>query len=147
MIRLAEYEELAVLSRLMKDLFSSKMQESYSEEGKSSLGLQLELSALQKRFLGKSLFYLYYDNGDIKGVLEIESPRHIAFLFVKEEGRGIAKALCNRAFGNMGEGVSTVGAFGKAIGFYTAMGFEKVSEEKIFHGIPFTLMAKQLKPF
>ena len=144
-IRLAEYNELALISQLMCELFHTKMQASYSKEGRKNFEAQIELAALQKRFLEENLFYIYIDYDDIKGVLELEKPCHIAFLFVKDERKGVGKNLCTIALENSTEEVCTVGVFEGAIGFYEKLGFIEVLEKKIFNAMEFTLMAKKTR--
>ena len=143
-VRLAEFEDLEEISRLMIEVFSSQMQAFYNEEGGASLLRLLSLRSLQKRFLEDNRFYVYELNNKLEAVLELEHPCHIAFLFVQTPGKGIANCLCDEVLTKTKEEIATVGAFSQAIGFYTKLGFEKVSKEELVSGIPFTLMAKRL---
>jgi len=143
-VRLAEFEDLEAINRLMQKVFSSQMQAFYSEEGRNSLMNLLSLRALQKRFLEDNRFYVYELQGRLEGVIELEHPCHIAFLFVQTPRKGIARRLCDEVLAKSKEEIVTVGAFSQAIGFYTKLGFKKVSQEQRVHGLPFTLMAKRL---
>ncbi|PHR54260.1 MAG: hypothetical protein COA44_13650 [Arcobacter sp.] len=144
MIRLGEYEDLETIAQLMLDIFEQKMQAKYTKEGQCSFKELISLNSLQKRFLSNNIFYIYTKDKDIKGVIELESPYHIAFLFSKEVHKGIGKSLCEHAFKNTKEDICTVGAFEEALGFYKKLGFIEVSETKTFHDLPFTLMARNL---
>lgn len=146
LIRLAEYEELQSICSLMKSVFKNKMQDYYTDEGIASFGVLVSLKSLQKRFLNNNLFYIYIKDEDIKGVIELESPCHIAFLFSALEKKGIAKDLCNFALKNNKEDICTVGAFSQSIAFYKKLGFIEVAEEKSLNGMTFTLMAKVKLP-
>ena len=142
-IRLAEYNELKLISQLMFNIFEEKMKDRYSIQGVENFKMQIKLTSLQKRFLADNIFYIYVQDGNIKGVLELERPCHIAFLFSKEPLKGIAKSLCLSALNETHEEICTVGAFKDAIGFYEKMGFVKISEEELIHEMPFTLMAQK----
>jgi len=141
-IRLAQYEELQSVSQLMQTIFRLKMQGQYTKEGKENFEKLIALSALEKRYLEDNLFYIYIQDEDIKGMIEIESPCHIAFLFSSIEKQGIAKALCETALERNNEDICTVGAFSDAIDFYKKIGFVKVGDENTINGMNFTLMAK-----
>jgi Acetyltransferase (GNAT) domain len=143
-IRLAEYDELKKLSQLMLEIFDLKMKEKYTSEAEASFVKEIALSSLEKRYLQDSLFYISIEDEEIKGVLELERPCHIAFLFVKEERKGIAKSLCAHALSNCKEEVCTVGAFKDAIEFYQKLDFMILSQEDSTSKLPFTLMAKIL---
>ena len=141
MIKKAEYMDLGLISLLMHTVFMTKMQSHYGEEGKKSFLEQIELASLQKRFLQGNVFYI---SENMTAVLEVEAPCHIAFLFVQEEEQGFGKALLSQALKDTAQDICTVGAFEEAIGFYRKVGFKTISDEKIFHGMAFTLMAKHL---
>lgn len=143
-IRLAEYDELKKLSQLMLEIFELKMKEKYTVEAQASLLEEIALPSLQKRYLQENPFYISIEDEEIKGVLEIERPCHIAYLFVKEEKKGIAKSLCLHALSNCKEEVCTVGAFKDAVGFYKKLDFIILSQEDSTSKLPFTLMAKSL---
>jgi len=143
-IVLAEYEDLNAIASLMQGVFEEKMQVKYSQEGRESFQELICLSALQKRFLGENLFYIKIENGFVTGVLELEKPSHIAFLFVKDTQKGVGKELCESALRECDEAICTVGAFEDSIGFYKKLGFVALDKEGISHGMPFTLMAKSL---
>lgn len=145
MIRLAKYEELAKVSELMLDVFKKKMLSQYSAQGKKIFEKLISLSSLEKRFLSDNLFYIFIEDENIKGVLELEIPCHIAFLFVKEERKGIARKLCQKSLEQTSEEIYTVGAFASAVNFYKKIGFVEVSEERLVNGMCFTLMAKTVK--
>jgi len=145
MIGLAKYEDLNTVSLLMQDVFEKKMKASYSSQGQECFSGLISLSAIQKRFLEGNLFYISIDDTDIKGVLEIEKPCHIAFLFIHEEGQGLGKELCSFALKESAELLCTVGAFKESIGFYKALGFVEVAKENTTQVMQFTLMAKSLQ--
>jgi len=139
----AEFESLLKVSELMLEVFHEKMQTDDSEVGRKNFKEQIVLSSLEKRFLNNSLFYIFEDNEGMKGVLELEHPCHISFLFVKREHEGIASALCDTALKNSDEDICTVGAFSPSIGFYKRLGFIEVAPTKIIHEMKFTLMARK----
>jgi len=141
-IRTAQYEDLEIISVLMLEVFESRMQEKYSDAGKKAFKELISLSSLQKRFLSDNLFYMSMDGALVKGVLELEKPCHIAFLFIKQERKGLGKELCSFALEKSLEEVCTVGAFEDSIGFYEHLGFSQVSKEAKVHDMAFTLMAK-----
>lgn len=138
-MRIATYEELEEISILMNELFYTQMQEHYSKEGQKSFLEQLTLQNIQTRFKENSTFYV---DEKVETVLELESKRHIAFLFSRHRGLGNAHKLCQYVFSQLKETVITVGAFSKAIGFYEKVGFIKIKDEQNTHGLYFTLMAK-----
>ena len=140
-MHIAKYEELESISLLMNELFHTQMQEAYSKEGKEAFLSQITLPSLQERFKKSSVFYI---DRTIDTVLEIENSLHIAFLFSKVKGQGNAHNLCQYAFKQLPDGILSVGAFSKAIGFYEKEGFIKVAQEKVVHGLAFTLMAKTI---
>jgi len=144
LIRLAKHYELKRLSQLMLEIFNLKMKEKYTSEAKASFVKEIALSSLEKRYFQQNLFYISIEDDEIKGVLELERPCHIAFLFVKEERKGIAKSLCAHALSNSKEEVCTVGAFKDAIEFYQKLDFIILSQEDSTSKLPFTLMAKIL---
>jgi len=143
-IRTAEYEELQTVSDLMSRVFKGPMQEDYSVEARETFLHEISLSSLQKRFFDKSMFYLASDDAEIEGVLELEQPSHIAFLFALKQGQGIGKALCEKVFERTMQGFVTVGAFPKAEGFYERLGFNKVGEENMSSHLPFVLMLRPI---
>lgn len=143
-VQIAEYEQLESVSDLMSAVFHRSMENTYSDEGREIFLNEISLASLQKRFFDQSTFYLCCQNDEIKGVLELENPSHIAFLFVEKEGAGTGRLLCTKLFDDLQEGYVTVGAFSMAVGFYEGLGFEKVSEENSSDLMPFTLMAKRL---
>jgi GNAT superfamily N-acetyltransferase len=143
-IRTAEYEELQAVSDLMSRVFKGPMQEDYSVEARETFLHEISLSSLQKRFFDTSVFYLACDDAEIEGVLELEQPSHIAFLFALKQGQGIGKALCEKVFERTMQGFVTVGAFPKAAGFYEGLGFKKVSDENSSSHLPFVLMARHI---
>ncbi len=143
-VLIAEYEQLGAVSDLMSAVFRRSMENTYGDEGRQVFLDEISLSSLQKRFFDQSTFYLCYQNDEIKGVLELENPSHIAFLFVAKEGEGTGTLLCTKLFEALKEGYVTVGAFSKAVSFYEGLGFKKVSEENSSDRMPFTLMAKWL---
>jgi len=145
MIRLAQYEELPKIAELMLDVFNTKMRSLYSEDGQVSFSQLISLSSLEKRFLSHNSFYIFIENEDIKAVLELEDPCHIAFLFVGDEGKGLGKSLCLKAIENTSEEVCTVGAWSAAVSFYKKLGFIEIAEEKVVNEMPFILMAKTAK--
>ena len=128
-IRLAEYDELVKISQLMLEVFDLRMKDKYTLEEQTSFLNEIELNSLQKRYLQEDLFYIYIEDEEIKGVLELERPCHIAFLFVKEERKGIARGLCLHALSNSKEEMCTVGAFKDAIEFYKKLAFMILSQE------------------
>jgi len=140
-MRIAKYKELETISLLMKELFHTQMQEAYSKEGQEAFLSQITLHSLQERFQKSSVFYI---DATIDTILEIENSSHIAFLFSKIKGQGNAHKLCQYAFKQLPDGILSVGAFSKAIGFYEKEGFIKVKEEQILHGLSFTLMVKTI---
>jgi len=144
-IRRAEYEELQAVSDLMCSVFKGPMKEDYSLEARESFLHEISLSSLQKRFFDTSVFYLACDDTEIEGVLELEQPAHIAFLFAAKQGEGIGKSLCEKIFENPKERFVTVGAFPKAAGFYEGLGFKKVGEENTSSHLPFVLMVRHRK--
>jgi len=141
-IRLAEYKDLESISAVMLEIFESRMQEKYSDEGKKAFRELISLSSLQKRFLSENLFYISMDGTTVKGVLELEKPCHIAFLFVKQEGKGLGTKLCYEALDKSTEALCTVGAIEESIGFYEHLGFMQVAEQREVNDMSFTLMAK-----
>lgn len=143
-VQIAEYEQLESVSALMSAVFHRSMEDTYGDEGREVFLNEISLASLQKRFFDQSTFYLCCQNDEIKGVLELENPSHIAFLFVEKEGAGTGRLLCTKLFDDLQEGHVTVGAFSMAVGFYEGLGFEKVSEENSSDLMPFTLMAKRL---
>lgn len=143
-VQIAEYEQLESVSDLMSAVFHRSMEDTYGDEGREVFLNEISLASLQKRFFDQSTFYLCCQNDEIKGVLELENPSHIAFLFVEKEGAGTGRLLCTKLFDDLQEGHVTVGAFSMAVGFYEGLGFEKVSEENSSDLMPFTLMAKRL---
>jgi len=143
-IRLAEFDELKKLSRLMLEIFHLKMKEKYTSEVQTSFLKEMALGSLQKRYFQDNLFYISVEDEEIKGVLELERPCHIAFLLVKEERKGIARALCSHALRKTEEEFCTVGAFKDAIEFYKKLDFQILSKKDIKSNIPYTLMAKVL---
>lgn len=145
MIRLAEYEDLEGIAQLMYFVFQQKLQDSYSDKGRSNFLELISLSSLQKRFLSQSTFFISVDEDNIEAMIEIEEPCHIAFLFSKIENRGLARSLCEYALNEQEEEICTVGSVKGAIGFYKKLGFIQVGDETIAHDMSFTLMAKSLK--
>jgi hypothetical protein len=143
-IRTAEYEELHAVSDLMSRVFNGPMQEDYTLEAREIFLHEISLSSLQKRFFDTSVFYLACDDAEIEGVLELEEPLHIAFLFALKQGEGIGQALCEEVFESSNEGFVTVGAFPKATGFYEGLGFKKIGEENSSSHLPFVLMARHI---
>jgi hypothetical protein len=143
-IRTAEYEELQAVSSLMTRVFNGPMQKDYSPEAREVFLREISLSSLQKRFFDKSVFYLSCTDTEIEGVLELEQPSHIAFLFTLKQGEGIGKALCEKVFESPRQGFFTVGAFPKAAGFYEGLGFKKVGEENTSSHLPFVLMLRHI---
>ena len=141
-IQKAEYDDLEKISLLMQKVFKNKMQVHYSEEGQISFLKEIKLRSVQKRFLQGNIFYI---NEDMTAVLELEAPCHIAFLFVQKAQQGTGKSLLEKALDETEAEVCTVGSFSKSIGFYKRLGFECVSQESVFHGLSFTLMAKKVK--
>lgn len=141
-IRLAQFDELESISVLMLEVFQTHMQKKYSDEGQKAFIELIALSSLKKRFLSGNLFYISLDKNYIKGVLELEKPCHIAFLFVKEPGEGRGKGLCSYALEKSSQEACTVGAFEDSIGFYESLGFMKISEKRKANDMEFTLMAK-----
>lgn len=144
MISLAKNKNLEEISLLMYDIFSSKMQNTYSQDGINSFKNDISLTSLQTRFSSNSQFYIYTKDSKIIAVLELEKPAHIAFLFSKIEGIGVAKKLCSFAQDNTSQEFITVGSYCNAIGFYKKLGFIEIDEEKTINGIAFTFMAKSL---
>lgn len=128
----------------MLDIFDLKMKATYASEAEASFVNEIALSSLEKRYFQDSLFYISIEDEEIKGVLELEMPCHIAFLFVKDERKGIAKSLCAHAFSDCNEEVCTVGAYKDAIEFYHKLDFMILSQEESAGKLPFTLMAKVL---
>jgi len=143
-VQIAEYEQLEAVSGLMSAVFRRSMEDTYGDEGREAFLSEISLSSLQKRFFDQSTFYLCCQNNEITGILELENPSHIAFLFVEKEGEGTGKLLCSKLFDDVKEEYLTVGAFAKAVCFYERLGFEKVSEENSSDLMSFTLMAKRL---
>jgi len=141
-IQKAEYDDLETISLLMQNIFKKKMQTHYSEEGQSAFLEEIKLRSLQKRFLQGNIFYV---NEGMTAVLEVEAPCHIAFLFVEETQQGIGKSLLEKVLDETEADICTVGSFSQSIGFYERLGFECVSQENVFHGLSFTLMAKRVR--
>ena len=143
-MNLAKYEQLQEVSLLMQDIFKTKMQETYSQLGQTNFLEDISLKNLQKRFLNNSKFFLHVENKIILGVLELEPPSHIAFLFVKKEGFKIATSLCKQVQESLKEDFLTVGAYSDAVGFYKKLNFIIIDTEKTNNEINFTLMAKKI---
>jgi GNAT superfamily N-acetyltransferase len=143
-IRTAEYEELQAVSDLMSSIFKGCMQEDYSVEAREIFLREISVSSLQKRFFDKSVFYLSCTDTEIEGVLELEQPSHIAFLFAAKQGEGIGKSLCDKVVEDCKEGFVTVGAFPGVTGFYERLGFTKVDVKNRSSHLPFVLMVRHI---
>ncbi len=141
MIRLAHRSDLSGISSVMNEIFISHMQAAYTQEGRENFSLLIKREALQERFEQGSQFYLYEQERGIQGVLELEAGFHIAFLFVKDQGKGIGTDLCKKII-DVDNDLLSVAAFPDTVSFYQGLGFRAVDAEQVVNGMPFVLMIR-----
>jgi len=87
-------------------------------------------------------FYGAVQDDKFIGMLALRPHRHVSLFFVAKEkqGKGVGKALFEKAKTDLGNKVMTVNAAPYAVEIYHHMGFEDMTEEKTTNGIRYTPM-------
>lgn len=150
-IRVAKFDDLDEINRLVERVFHQFVAPKYSEEGVEEFKRYIDLDVIRARFDNNHLIYLAedLDSKHIVGMLEIRNYEHISLFFVDKAymGQNIGRKLSELAFErcvNNGGKILTVNSSPNAIGIYEKLGFKATDEEQVVKGIKFVPMEIEL---
>lgn len=117
----------------------------FATEGVEEFYRYAEPSALSERSREGNKVLLAEEEGQILGMLELMGPDHIAMLFVDYRGRGLGRALVERALQlcrEETEGLEQVSVHASlyAVPIYRNLGFEAEGPERTENGITYVPM-------
>ena len=140
-------EEVEV-SNLVARSFNEFIAPDFPDEGIEEFFRYSNPRALIKRSEGNHFVLVAEAEGTIAGMIEIREMKHVSMLFVDKafQRRGIGKELLRAALDRIKAGSRpprkvTVHSSRFALPFYESLGFVRIEEEKIIHGVIHILMA------
>jgi predicted GNAT family N-acyltransferase len=136
-----EYGVCALVARV----FGEYVAGDFSTEGVEEVSKYAEPNAMAERIRKGNKVLLAEEDGQVLGMLELKRPDHIAMLFVDDRGRGLGRALVERALQLCREGTAgletvTVHASLYAVPIYRKLGFEAEGPERTENGITYVPM-------
>ena len=150
MIREAEIDDSGRISRMVSVLAEKFITPGFTDEGRDNLLDSMKPAAIAKYIRSGYRYYVAEDEDEIVGIVGIRENSHLYHLFVAEshQGRGLAKALWNKAMdeslrrGNPGE--FTVSSSLNAQPVYEHLGFVAKSKPITKHGVTYTPMKLEI---
>ena len=138
-------QDFKAISLFMIKEFNTSIRIEYCIQGQKTFLHDITVPALKKRFKEGAHCFVYEENDEILGCVEIEDPSHVTFLFVtqRRQRKGLATQLIEHAATQINEQFLSVAALPSKQKFYEKVGFVVVDEEKTVNSIPFILMAKK----
>ena len=136
-----EHEVCALVARVFDEYVAGD----FSTEGVEEFYRYAEAGAMAERSRKGDKVLLAEEDGQILGMLEIKRPDHIAMLFVDDPGRGLGRALVERALQLCREetdGLEKVGVHASlyAVPIYRNIGFEAEGPKRTENGITYVPM-------
>jgi GNAT superfamily N-acetyltransferase len=136
-----EHEVCALVARV----FDEYVAEDFSTEGVEEFYRYAEPGAMAERSRKGDKVLLVEEDGQILGMLELKGTDHIAMLFVDDQGRGLGRALVERALQlcrEEAEGLEQVSVHASpyAVPIYRKLGFEAEGPERMENGITYVPM-------
>ena len=132
---------------LVRVVFDEFIGHAFSKKGRNEFYKYIShQNILEKYNEDRLVFYGYYVNDTIVGVIALRDGSHISLLFVDKQyqGKGIAKALFEEieiiCKDNPNIYKLSVNSSPYAIDFYRKIGFKAIDKEKYRNGIRFTPM-------
>jgi GNAT superfamily N-acetyltransferase len=140
-----EQEVCALVARVFDEYVAGD----FSAEGVAEFYGYAEPSAMAERIKKGDKVLLAEEQGRILGMLELKVPDHIAMLFVEERGRGVGRALVERALQLCKEetdGAERVSVHASlyAVPIYRKPGFEAEGPARTENGITYVPMVLRL---
>jgi GNAT superfamily N-acetyltransferase len=141
---MSEGEEQEI-SALIARVFDKYVAGDFSQEGVEEFRRYAEPGAIAERSRKGNKVLLVEEDGQILGMLELKGFDHIAMLFVESQGRGLGKALVERALDLCREGTESleqvrVHASLYAVPIYRKLGFEAEAPKRTENGITYVPM-------
>lgn len=142
-----EHEVCALVARVFDEYVAGD----FSAEGVEEFYRYAEPNAMAERSRKGDRVLLVEEEGRILGMLELKGTDHIAMLFVEDRGRGLGRALVERALQLCREAAEgpeqvTVHASLYAVPIYRKLGFEAKGPERTKNGITFVPMVLRFEP-
>jgi GNAT superfamily N-acetyltransferase len=136
-----EHEVCALVARVFDEYVAGD----FSAEGVEEFYRYAEPNALAERRREGEKVLLVEEDGQILGMLELKGTDHIAMLFVDDQGKGLGRALVERALQlcreeTEGLGQVSVHASLYAVPIYRRLGFEAEGPERTENGITYVPM-------
>ncbi len=132
---------------LVRVVFDEFIGHKFSKKGRNEFYKYISIqNILEKYDEDRIVFYGYYDNETLVGVIALRDSNHISLLFVEKNyhGNGIARALFKEIEMLCREDPKilklSVNSSPYAIEFYKKIGFKAIDKEKYKNGIRFTPM-------
>ena len=136
-----EHEVCALVARV----FDAYVAKDFSTDGVEEFYRYAEPGAMAERSRKGDKVLLAEENGHILGMLELKGTNHIAMLFVDDQGRGLGRALVERALQlcrKEAKGLEQVSVHASlyAVPIYSKLGFEAEGPERTENGITYVPM-------
>lgn len=148
-MQIIELEEKDLLEalKLIKSVFDEFIGYKFSKKGRKEFYHFISFENIITKYKEKKLiFFGYFLDNKLVGVIALRDESHISLLFVDKnyQGRGIAKALFKEIVSICESDYSitkiSVNSSPYAINFYRKIGFLAIEKEKVKNGIRFTPM-------
>jgi GNAT superfamily N-acetyltransferase len=141
--------EAGEVCALVDRVFSEFVAGDFPPEGVRAFGAYNSPGPLSRRCDGDHFCLVAESDGRIAGMIEMRDHSHVSMLFVEERGRGLGRALLERALAVCRErnpGLETVSVHSSrfAVPFYGRFGFRTIGPERTKGGITFVPMALRL---
>ena len=151
-IQFLSKDKLEEALQLSWNVFSEFEAPDYSEEGIRTFQEFIEYSTTAEQVEKKQkIFWGYYIEDALVGVIAIRDKSHISLLFVKKEyhRQGVGRQLVDAvlSYCNQKSDIKelTVNSSPYATGFYHKMGFRDLGQQRIKDGIIFTPMTHKVE--
>jgi GNAT superfamily N-acetyltransferase len=136
-----EHEVCALVARIFDEYVAGD----FSTEGIEEFYRYADPGAMAERSREGDTVLLAEDDGQILGMLELKGRNHIAMLFVGDQGRGLGRALVERALQLCREktdGLEQVSVHASlyAVPIYRKLGFEAEGPKRTENGITYVPM-------